>query len=127
MIGAIFSVPASSSGLGSDLTGAAYGLARVAWAGADFAAPGFGAGFCVFTVTFDVAGVGFGLGGGRAAFLATATLRVAFLGIALPGFLAALFGLFEGIADSALNERARDYTHALRPVQAVEATSINFI
>jgi hypothetical protein len=54
-------------------------------------------GLCGFTVTFDGAGVGLALGGGRDAFLATATLRVAFFGIALTGFLAALFGFFEGI------------------------------
>jgi len=45
--------------------------------------------------------MGFGLGSGRVAFLATATLRVAFFEIAFPGRLAALFGFFEGIADSA--------------------------
>jgi hypothetical protein len=53
------------------------------------------AGFCGFTGTFDV--MGFGLGGGRVAFLATAVLRTAFLDGAFPGFLAALIGFFEGI------------------------------
>jgi hypothetical protein len=53
------------------------------------------AGFCGFTGTFD--DVGLWLGGGRVAFLATTVLRTAFLGIALPGFLAALIGFFEGI------------------------------
>jgi hypothetical protein len=67
----------------------------LAWAAAGFAVGALGAGFCGFTGTFDV--VGFGLGGGRVAFLATAVLRTAFLGIAFPGFLAALFGFFEGI------------------------------
>jgi hypothetical protein len=49
-----------------------------------------------FTVTFDVA-MGFAFIGGRAAFLGAAALRAAFLGVALPGRLAALFGFFEGI------------------------------
>jgi hypothetical protein len=65
-----------------------------AWAAAGFAVGALG-GFCGFTGTFDV--MGLGLGGGRVAFLATAVLRTAFLGIAFPGFLAALIGFFEGI------------------------------
>jgi hypothetical protein len=81
--------------------GAVCGLARTVGEAAGFAAAGLGTGLCCFTVTFDVAVVGLRLGGGRAAFLATATLRVAFFGIAFPGFFAALFGFFEGIAVSA--------------------------
>jgi quinol-cytochrome oxidoreductase complex cytochrome b subunit len=64
-------------------------------AAAGLAVGALGAGFCGFTGTFDV--MGFGLGGGRVAFLATTVLRTAFLGIAFPGFLAALIGFFEGI------------------------------
>jgi hypothetical protein len=81
------------------------------------AATGFaadlGVGLCGFTVTFDVTVVGFGLDGGRAAFLATATLRAAFFGIALPGFLATLFDFFEGICSLRLltKERAIIPTH----------------
>jgi hypothetical protein len=65
------------------------------WATAGFAVGALDAGFCGFTGTFDV--MGLGLGGGRTGFLATAVLRTAFLGIAFPGFLAALIGFFEGI------------------------------
>ncbi|HTB28026.1 MAG TPA: hypothetical protein VK715_03650 [Steroidobacteraceae bacterium] len=93
----------------------------MAWAAAGFAAGALGAGFCGFTGTFDV--MGFGLGGGRVAFLATAALRTAFLGIAFPGFLAALIGFFEGIWVSASKERARDYTDALLPVQGGNGSS----
>jgi len=98
------------------------------WAAAGFAAIGLGGGLCAFTVTFDVADVGLGFAGGRAAFLAPATFRAAFFGIAFPGLLAVLFGFFEGIRESPPpNERARDYTDALPPVQTVGATSLNFI
>jgi hypothetical protein len=78
--------------------GAAAGLA---------AAATLGDGLCGFTVTFDV--IGFGLGDGRVAFLATAaTLRgTAFFGIAFPGFFAALFGFFEGICSLRLQTRER--------------------
>jgi hypothetical protein len=78
-----------------------------------FAATDLGAGLCGFTVTFDAAVVGLGLGGGRAAFLATATLRVAFFGIAFAGFLATLFGFFEGICSlrHLTKERAIIPTH----------------
>jgi hypothetical protein len=54
-----------------------------------------------------VGDVGLGLEGGRGAFLATATLRVAFFGIAFPGFLAALFGFFEGICSLRLLTKER--------------------
>jgi hypothetical protein len=64
---------------------------------ADFAITGLGAGLLGFTVTFDVAGVGLAFAGGRATFLGAAILWVAFLGVALPGRLAALLGFFEGI------------------------------
>jgi len=57
---------------------------------------GFGMDLLGFTVTFDVA-MGFAFAGGRATFFAAAALEVAFLGVALPGRLAALFGFFEGI------------------------------
>jgi hypothetical protein len=70
-------------------------------AGAALAATGLGTGLGTglfgFTVTFDVAVVGLELEGGRAVFLTAATLWVAFLDVAFPGFLAALFGFFEGI------------------------------
>jgi hypothetical protein len=45
------------------------------------------------------------------------------LGIAFPGFLAALIGFFEGIWVSASKERARDYTDALLPVQGGNGSS----
>jgi hypothetical protein len=41
--------------------------------------------------------MGMGLAGGFAAFFGAATFGVAFLIVALPGRLAALFGFFEGI------------------------------
>lgn len=85
----------SDAGLGVGGALGRGGCVRFAWAAAGFAAGALGAGFCGFTGTFDV--MGFGLGGGRVAFLATAALRTAFLGIAFPGFLAALIGFFEGI------------------------------
>jgi hypothetical protein len=74
----------------------ATGLAGAALAAAGLGT-GLGAGLFGFTVTFDVAVVGLELEGGRAVFLTTATLWVAFLSVAFPGFLAALFGFFEGI------------------------------
>jgi hypothetical protein len=58
-------------------------------------AAGLELGLDCFTFTFDVA-VGMGLAGGFTAFLG-ATFGVAFLIVALPGRLAALFGFFEGI------------------------------
>jgi hypothetical protein len=65
-----------------------------------------------FTVTFDVA-MGFAFAGGRATFLGAAALEVAFLDVALPGRLAALFGFFEGIGVFRLltKERAIIPTH----------------
>jgi hypothetical protein len=50
-----------------------------------------------FTVTLDVEDVGVDLAGGRADFLIETTFEVGFLGVALPGRLAALLGFFEGI------------------------------
>jgi hypothetical protein len=94
-MGAAFS---SFSGSGLGAAGALERGGCAAWfacTGAAFAVGALDTGFCGFTGTFDV--VGLGLGGGRIAFLATAALRTAFLGIALPGFLAALIGFFEGI------------------------------
>jgi hypothetical protein len=45
--------------------------------------------------------------------LATATLRAAFLGVAFPGFFAALLGFFEGICSLRLQrESARLYRRA---------------
>jgi hypothetical protein len=74
----------------------AAGFAPAGFAGAGFAAAGFGIGLFGFTVTFDVA-MGVCLSSGRAAFFGAAALWPAFPGVALPGFLAALVGFFEGI------------------------------
>jgi hypothetical protein len=82
---------------------------RAGWAGWGGVAAGFaaalGGDLFDFTVTFDTGGLG--LGEGRVAFLATAALRTAFLGIAFPGFFAALFGFFEGIFSLRLQTRER--------------------
>ena len=72
------------------------GFARGVWVIAGFALTGLDVGLVGFTVTFDVA-MGVCLSSGRAAFLGAAALWPAFPGVALPGFLAALVGFFEGI------------------------------
>jgi hypothetical protein len=94
LIGASFSLTTMSSaalvvaGFGRDLAAAVLTGAAL------------GTGFWGFTVTFDVA-MGVGLAGGRAAFFAADTFNLTFPGFAFPGFLAALFGFFEGITVSA--------------------------
>jgi hypothetical protein len=103
-MGAIFSAVALGAGVGTGLSAA--GFAGGAFAGGTFACGAFviagfaftvlGAGLVGFTVTFDVA-MGFAFVAGRAGFFAAAALCAAFLGVALPGRLAALFGFFEGI------------------------------
>jgi hypothetical protein len=112
-------------------TTAAAGLRTAGFAAADLTAAGLGADFCGFTGTFELAVVGLRVGGGRAAFLATATLRVAFLGIAFPGRLAALFGFFEGICRLRLltKERAIIPTHCglYRPSRAHLLTIFNIL
>ncbi|MGC1387343.1 MAG: hypothetical protein WA807_04980 [Steroidobacteraceae bacterium] len=71
--------------------------------GTDLAA-GLGAGLCDFSDALDVAD----------AALAETTLRVAFFGLTLPGFLAALIGFFEGICCFRLLSRER----AIIPTQS---------
>jgi hypothetical protein len=58
---------------------------------------GFDMGLLGFTITFDVTGDDLAFAGGFTTFFGAATLGVAFLGVALPGRLAALLGFFEGI------------------------------
>ncbi|MGA2711383.1 MAG: hypothetical protein ACLQJ0_22515 [Steroidobacteraceae bacterium] len=50
-----------------------------------------------FTATLGKTGFGLGFVVGRAAFFSAAGFGAAFFGVALPGFLADLFGFFEGI------------------------------
>jgi hypothetical protein len=93
-MGAIFSAAAFGAGAGTGFSTGS--LARSGLLAAGFAVTGLVADLLGFTVTFDVA-IGFAFVGGRAAFLGAAGLAVAFLGVALPGRLAALLGFFEGI------------------------------
>jgi hypothetical protein len=112
-MGALFSLLARAGGAGAGVgTGfSAAGLARAGFVSAGFALTVLDAVLVGFTVTFDVAN-GFAFVGGRAAFLGAAAL-VAFLGVALPGRLAALLGFFEGILVFRLltKERAIIPTH----------------
>jgi hypothetical protein len=50
-----------------------------------------------FTATLVATGLGLGFVGIRVGFFTLAALGIAFFGVALPGFLAALLGFFEGI------------------------------
>jgi hypothetical protein len=72
LIGTIFSaLGLGAAGVGTGLS--ATGFAGGAFVVAGFALTGFCAGFCGFTVTFDVA-MGLAFVGGRAAFLGAAAL-----------------------------------------------------
>ena len=93
-MGAIFSAVTFGAGVGTGLSAAGFACGALVIAG--FALTGLGTDLVCFTVTFDVA-IGFAFVGGRAAFFGAAALCVVFLGVALPGRLAALFGFFEGI------------------------------
>jgi hypothetical protein len=80
---------------GTGFIGAVF--ATAGFAIVDFTMAGLGTGLLGFTVTFDVGGDGLLFAGGRSTFLGAAALCAAFLGVALPGRLAALLGFFEGI------------------------------
>jgi hypothetical protein len=99
LIGATFSLLAlGASPFALTASGfARAGFTAAALTAAGFAITGLGAGLLSFTVTFDVGGDGLAFEGGRATFLGAAVLWAAFLGVALPGRLAALLGFFEGI------------------------------
>jgi len=67
-------------------------LAAAGFAGADF-----GTDLVGFTATLGKTGFGVAFVGGRAGFFGATDFGVAFFAVALPGFLADLFGFFEGI------------------------------
>ena len=102
------------AGFGSALACAGGDFARIEAAAAGFAGAGLAAalstdlaaGLCDFGDALDVADVALALAGDRAA-LAEAALRVAFFGLAGPGFFAALIGFFEGICSFRLLSRER--------------------
>jgi hypothetical protein len=97
LIGADFSVLSwVDSGFDREVPGVG-GLARGALATAGFAAADFVTDLVGFTATLGKTDFGVAFVGGRAAFFAATGLGVAFFDIALPGFLADLFGFFEGI------------------------------
>jgi hypothetical protein len=72
-------------------------LGRVALAAAGFAGADFGTDLVGFTATLGKTGFGVAFVGGRAGFFGATDFGVAFFAVALPGFLADLFGFFEGI------------------------------
>jgi hypothetical protein len=99
MAGALTAAGTGFAAASAGLAAASAGLAAAAagLAGAGFGVSALGVGLLGFTVTLDVEDVGVDLAGGRAAFLSKAGFGVAFLDVAFPGRLAALFGFFEGI------------------------------
>jgi len=92
LIGGSFSVMAASTVFASLVVA---GFARTDLAAA-VTETALGMGLLGFTGTFDVA-MGVGLAGGRAPFFGAVAFDFTFPGVAFPGFLAALFGFFEGI------------------------------
>ena len=97
LIGAAFSlVSLDDSGFVTVTPGVgALGLGALAAAG--FAVADFGTDLVGFTATLGKTGLGVAFVAGRAVFFGAADFGVTFFGIALPGFLADLFGFFEGI------------------------------
>jgi hypothetical protein len=81
-------------------------LAAAGFAAAVFGAAGLGIGLLGFTGTFEMA-MDVCLIGDRAAFFGAAALWLTFPVLALPGFLAVLFGFFEGISRLRLFMRER--------------------
>jgi hypothetical protein len=79
--------------MGGALTTVGFGAAGAA----GFATAAFGTDLVDFTATLGKTGFGLGFVVGRAAFFSAAGFGAAFFGVALPGFLADLFGFFEGI------------------------------
>jgi hypothetical protein len=72
-------------------------LLRGALVAAGFVAGAFEVNLVDFTVALGKTGFGMGFVRGRGTFLGATAFALAFFGVALPGFLADLFGFFEGI------------------------------
>jgi hypothetical protein len=97
LMGADFSLLSLAGSLFVTATPDVGALERGALVTAGFAAADFGTDLVGFTATLGNTGFGAAFVGGRAVFFGATDFGVAFFASAFPGFLADLFGFFEGI------------------------------